>query len=90
MHYAIRLFVVPALAAGVVLFMIWILRIDIPSYDKNWAIAFLSAIPFVLTFFSQLHRIDVLRRLDWLESEVRRMDLRAAAEIEFRPGSHDE
>jgi hypothetical protein len=75
----IRLIVIPSIAAAAVYFLlIVVLRLDLPPYDQPAALFFLLGIPFVGTFFSQLHRMDVLYRIKRLERHVEQLQLESS------------
>lgn len=77
MQYFVRLLVVPFLVAGMFCLLLPTLRSGSQAFD---AMVVVIGLPFAVTFFSQLHRIDVERRLALLEKELRQLDLRQARE----------
>ncbi len=72
----VRLLVYPSLAAAVIYFLfINVLRLNITGPDRGFGTLSLIAVPFLVTFFSQLHRMDVLRRIERLEMEIERLGI---------------
>ena len=72
----VRLLVYPSLAAVVFYFLIRsVLSLQIAGYDKGFREFSLVAAPFLVTFFSQLHRMDVLRRIERLERHIERLGI---------------
>lgn len=68
-----RLFVYPCLAAiGFWFLTVQVLKIKISGPDSGFEAILLCAVPFLYTFFSQLHRLDVLSRLERLEKVLER------------------
>jgi|GEM_PF-2575645 len=72
----VRLIVYPSFAAVVFYFLVRnVLRLDISGFDSGFRVLSVVAVPFLITFFSQLHRMDVLRRIERLEREIERLGI---------------
>lgn len=70
----VRLLVYPSLAAILFYFLFQnVLRLEISGFDREFGTLSVVAVPFLMTFFSQLHRMDVLRRIERLEKEIERL-----------------
>ncbi len=71
MQYLVRLIVAPASVGIAVYFLLLVvLRVQLPASDRGWAIAAVVGIPFLVTFFSQLHQMDMLYRIERLEAQI--------------------
>jgi hypothetical protein len=82
--YLVRLIVVPSLATVAFLMLISGLRLEISPYDSTSATVLVLGIPFVYTMFSQLHRMDVLDRIEQLERQVEKLQLAASSSRDAR------
>lgn len=82
--YLVRLIVVPSLATLAFLMLISAFHQDVSHYDRTSATVLVLGIPFVYTLFSQLHRMDVLYRIEQLERQVEQLQLSASSDRDDR------
>jgi hypothetical protein len=81
MQYVTRLLIIPA-CSGLVVYLLFfnVFCLQVPYRENTSSLLFTLGVPFLATFFSQLHRMDVLRRIERLEHEIDLLQIQATNE----------
>ena len=74
MQYLTRLLLTPSLTTLAIHCARVGLRLELPRADPYFWMALLYGVPALVVFLSQLHRLDVLRRIERLESKVEQLE----------------